>query len=214
MLVSDPSQVSSAERGNLRRRLADFVYVTALTTIPRGEQVRPSAAPPPPSGVDVPALYTAQWRTMVRLAVLLVDDVATAEDVVQDAFLALHQRRGELRNPDAAVGYLRVAVVNLCRSVIRRRQTARKHLKVAEPDFVDGADYEVLLSHEHREAFNAVRRLPRRQREVLVLRFWSGLSEAEIAEALGIARGTVKSNASRGMAALERMLATDGQVKR
>jgi RNA polymerase sigma factor (sigma-70 family) len=82
----------------------------------------------------------------------------------------------------------------------------RKHLRVAEPDHVDGADFHVLLSAEHREALDALRQLPRRQQEVLVLRFWSGLSEAEIADALGISPGSVKSSASRGMAKLAKML--------
>jgi RNA polymerase sigma-70 factor (sigma-E family) len=160
-------------------------------------------------GVDFPTLYAAQWRSMVRLAVLLVDDVETAEDVVQDAFVALHRRASTLRNPDAAIGYVRASVVNLSRSVIRRRQTARKHLRVAEPEHVAGADYAVLLSEEHRQALAAVRRLPRRQREVVVLRYWSGLSEAEIASTMGISVGTVKSNASRGMATLAAMLGVE-----
>jgi RNA polymerase sigma-70 factor (sigma-E family) len=156
--------------------------------------------------VDLHALYNTHWRYLVRMAVLLVDDVASAEDVVQDAFLALHRKAGSLRDPDAAVGYLRTSVVNLARSVIRRRQVARKHLKVAEPEATAGADHDVLLRDEHRAALRAVNALPRHQREVLVLRYWSGLSEREIAEALGISPGSVKSAASRGMATLQRAL--------
>lgn len=156
--------------------------------------------------VDVPALYERHWRSMVRLAVLLVDDLPSAEDVVQDAFVALHRHAAELRDPNAAVGYLRTSVVNLSRSVIRRRQTARKYLRVAEPEATAGADHEVLLRDEHRAALAAVRRLPRRQQEVLVLRYWSGLSEREIAQTLGISAGAVKSSASRGMATLQRAL--------
>jgi RNA polymerase sigma-70 factor (sigma-E family) len=159
-----------------------------------------------PERVDLPALYEQHWRSMVRLAVLLVDDIASAEDVVQDAFVALHRRAGELRDPNAAVAYVRASVVNLSRSVIRRRQTVRKHLRVAEPEATAGADHDVLLRDEHRAALAAVRELPRRQQEVLVLRYWSGLSEREIAEALGISTGSVKSAASRGMAALHRAL--------
>ena len=152
--------------------------------------------------VDVPALYDRHWRAMVRLAVLLVDDVASAEDVVQDAFVALHRRSEALRDPDAAVGYLRASVVNLSRSVIRRRQTARRHLTVSEPEGTPAADAEVLLRDEHRAALAAVHTLPRRQREVIVLRYWSDLSEREIAETLGISAGAVKSTASRAIAAL------------
>jgi RNA polymerase sigma-70 factor (sigma-E family) len=156
--------------------------------------------------VDLHALYTAHWRYLVRLAVLLVDDVSSAEDVVQDAFVALHRRSGQLRDPDAALAYLRASVVNLSRSVLRRRQVARRHLKVAEPEATAPADHDVLVRDEHRAALAAVRALPRHQREVLVLRYWSGLSEREIARTLGISPGSVKSAASRGMATLQRVL--------
>lgn len=158
------------------------------------------------AGVDLPALYRAHWLYLVRLAVLLVDDAHSAEDVVQDAFLALHRRTGELRDPAAALAYLRASVLNLARSVIRHRQVVRRHLKVAEPEAGPSADHEVLLRDEHRAALVAVRALPRRQSEVLVLRYWAGLSEREIAETLGISAGTVKSAASRGMATLQQRL--------
>ena len=156
--------------------------------------------------VDVPTLYNQHWRSLVRLAVLLVDDVASAEDVVQEAFIALHRKSGDLRDPDAAAAYLRTCVVNLSRSVIRRRQVARKHLKVAEPEATPGADEYAVLNDEHRETLAAVHRLPRRQQEVLILRYWSGLSEREIAATLGISPGSVKSAASRGIASLQSML--------
>jgi RNA polymerase sigma-70 factor (sigma-E family) len=156
--------------------------------------------------VDLPSLYATYWRAMVRLAVLLVDDVPTAEDVVQDAFVALYRRSDALRDPAAAVAYVRASVVNLSRSVVRHRQVVRKHLRVAEPDHVDGADFHALLSAEHRDALAAMRKLPRRQQEVLVLRYWAGLSEVEIAETLGISAGTVKSSASRGLAKLSNTL--------
>ena len=163
-------------------------------------------SPLPPAPVDIHTLYQSHWRSMVRLAVLLVDDVASAEDVVQDAFVALHRHSDGLRDPNAAVGYLRASVVNLSRSVIRRRQVARRHLKVAEPEATPGADDYAVLNEEHRETLAAVRKLPQRQREVLVLRYWSGLSEREIASALGISPGSVKSSASRGMATLQQVL--------
>lgn len=156
--------------------------------------------------VDVHTLYTTHWRYLVRLAALLVDDVASAEDVVQDAFVALHRKADGLRDPDAALAYLRTSVLNLSRSVLRRRQVARKHLRVAEPEATAGADHDVLLKDEHRAALAAVHRLPRHQREVLILRYWSGLSEREIAQTLGISPGSVKSAASRGLAALQRTL--------
>ncbi len=178
----------------------------ALLTVVTADD--PVIDPPYTTGsqVDLHSLYSAHWRYLVRLAVLLVDDVASAEDVVQDAFVALHRRSGALRDPDAALAYLRASVVNLSRSVLRKRQVARKHLKVAEPESTAAADHEVLVRDEHRAALAAVRALPRHQREVLILRYWSGLSEREIAQTLGIAQGSVKSAASRGMATLQRVL--------
>jgi RNA polymerase sigma-70 factor (sigma-E family) len=136
--------------------------------------------------------------------VLLVDDVASAEDVVQDVFAGLLHNRS-LRDPGKALGYLRQAVVNRCRSALRRRRTARAY---TPPDDTppDGPDDLAVLSEEHRAVLAALDTLSPRQREVLVLRYWSDLSEGEIAEALGISRGTVKSTASRALTALERNL--------
>jgi RNA polymerase sigma-70 factor (sigma-E family) len=161
-----------------------------------------AGADDPPGLVE---LYHAHRLGMVRLAVLLVDDLATAEDVVQDAFAALHQRWERLQDVNAAIGYLRVCVVNAARSVLRRRRTARLYVVPRDPDHVS-AEAEVMLAAEHEEVVAALRRLPRRQREVLVLRYWSELSEVEIAETLGVSRGTVKSTASRGLTALAGLL--------
>lgn len=158
------------------------------------------------SGVDLAALYAAHHLSMVRLARLLVDDTASAEDVVQDAFLGLHRRQTQLRDPGAAVGYIRQAVVNQARSQLRRRRTVRAHLRVAEPEIGPAADADLMLSEEHREVLAAVNKLPERQREVLILRFWSGLSEAEIADSMGVSKGTVKSQASRAMRTLQQYL--------
>jgi RNA polymerase sigma-70 factor (sigma-E family) len=154
---------------------------------------------------DLADIYHTHRLGMVRLAVLLVDDLGTAEDVVQDAFAGLHQRWDRLRDVNAALGYLRTSVVNNARSVLRRRRTARLYVPPREPDH-GSAEGEVMLSAEHAEVVAALRRLPQRQREVLVLRYWSDLSEVQIAEALGISTGTVKSTASRGMAALAGLL--------
>jgi RNA polymerase sigma-70 factor (sigma-E family) len=186
--------------------------VALLTLVHPDSGVNPqrvSNTPGAVGAVDVPVLYRSHWRYLVRLAVLLVDDITSAEDVVQDAFVALHRKADSLRDPDAALGYLRTSVLNLSRSVIRRRQVARKHLKVAEPEATAAADQEVLLRDEHRAALAAVRSLPRRQSEVLVLRYWAGLSEREIADTLGISTGSVKSAASRGMATLHKRLRGD-----
>lgn len=168
--------------------------------IDRGETVERSAT------IDLAALYAEHRLTLARIALLLVDDMATAEDVVHDAFIALQRNADKLRNSGAAVAYLRTSVVNGSRSLLRKRRTVRKHLSLAREVHAAAADTELLIAAEHQEVLDAVRTLPQRQQEVLVLRYWSNLSEAEIAEALGISRGAVKSNASRGMDKLETLL--------
>lgn len=161
------------------------------------------AAPPRPTLTE---LYHAQRLAMVRLAVLLVDDQALAEDIVQDAFTALYSRHGEtLDDVDNALAYLRTSVVNLGRSALRRRRTARAYTPPHEPD-AGSAEDAVLLSDEHRRVLAALGNLTERQREVLVLRYWSDMSEAQIADALGLSRGTVKSTASRALDSLEKAL--------
>jgi RNA polymerase sigma-70 factor (sigma-E family) len=156
--------------------------------------------------IDVSALYGAHRLQLVRMTILLVDDLGSAEDVVQDAFVGLHRNQDRIRDPEAALGYLRTAVVNGARSMLRRRQTVRKHSRPVRPEVADSPDSELLLAEDHREVLAAVRALPRRQQEVLVLRYWSDLSEAEIAYALGISRGAVKSQASRAIDKLETIL--------
>ena len=140
-------------------------------------------------GVDFDVLYKNYWWPMLRLAQGLVDDVAAAEDVVQDAFAALYSRRASLREPRAAVGYLRVSVVNASRSALRRRRTARAHLSLAREEHDAPADYPTLLNAEHQQVRAALAALPDRQREVLTLRYLADLSDAEIAEATGLSPG-------------------------
>lgn len=152
------------------------------------------------------ALYQHRRLALVRLALLLVDDLPTAEDVVQDAFAALLRRHGRrlvtVEHPEA---YLRTSVVNAARSVLRRRRTAPAYIPERE-SHAPSADKVVLLAETHQDVIDALRRLTRRQREVLVLRYWSDLTEAEIADTLRISRGTVKSTASRALDALGRQL--------
>ena len=157
-------------------------------------------------------LYAAHWRSLVRLAVLLVRDQAVAEDVVQEAFVAVHARWRRLHDPDRALAYLRQAVVNGARSTLRHRAVVARHAEreAARPGpDVPGVDEQLLVDERRRRVLDAMAGLPRRQREVLALRHYAGLAEAEIAHALGISRGSVKSHASRGAAALRRTLADD-----
>lgn len=149
----------------------------------------------------VTALYTAHYRSLVRLAVLLVDDVGTAEEVVQDAYVKMHGSWRRIREPEAAIGYLRTTVLNLARSRLRHRQVVRKHAPKPGPD-EPSAEYGALARLERDRVVRALRTLPTRQRECLVLRYYGDLSETQIAEAMGISTGAVKSHASRGMAAL------------
>jgi RNA polymerase sigma-70 factor (sigma-E family) len=171
----------------------------------------PWAAPEPeaePAGPrTLEDLYREHRMRFVRLAILLVDDPATAEDVVQEAFTGLHRHWSRLRDENAALGYLRTAVVNGSRSVLRRRRTAREYTPPHTAD-ARSAESLAMLSAEHQAVVSALSQLPRRQREVLVLRYYGGLSEAEIAEATGISRGTVKSTASRGLDAISKIVAT------
>ncbi|KID29281.1 RNA polymerase sigma factor [Prauserella rugosa] len=162
-------------------------------------------APPREGPLTLEDLYRQHRMRLVRLAILLVDEPATAEDVVQEAFTGLHRNWGKLRDAAAAVGYLRAAVVNGSRSVLRRRKTAREYVP---PHAVNARSAESLamLSTEHQAVVKALSKLPPRQREVLVLRYYGGLSEAEIAEATGISKGTVKSTASRALEALQRTM--------
>ena len=150
-------------------------------------------------------LYRQHRMRLVRLAILLVDEPATAEDVVQEAFTGLHRHWSGLRDEAAALGYLRTAVVNGSRSVLRRRKTARGYVPPHQAN-ARSAESLAMLTTEHQEVVVALGQLPPRQREVLVLRYYGGMSEAEIATATGVSRGTVKSSASRALDALQRIL--------
>jgi RNA polymerase sigma-70 factor (sigma-E family) len=151
------------------------------------------------------ALYTSHYRQLVRLAALLLDDLGTSEEVVQDAYVKMHGSWSRIRDPDAAIGYLRTTVVNLARSRMRRRLVAQKHAPKPMPD-APSAEHSAFEQFERDRLVHALRKLPTRQRECLVLRYYGDLSEVQIAEAMGISTGAVKSHASRGMAALRASL--------
>ena len=161
------------------------------------------------TGADADAavaqLYAAHWRQLVRLSVLLVHDQAAAEDVVQDAFVAMHGKWSRLRDPDKALAYLRQAVVNRSRSALRHRVVVERHARTSSAGdvTVDGPT----VGGARRDAVRAaLLRLSERQREVLVLRYYLDWSEAQIADALGISRGAVKAHAHRGSTALRELL--------
>ncbi|WP_407699350.1 SigE family RNA polymerase sigma factor [Streptomyces alkaliphilus] len=180
----------------------------------RGVTARPSRSDAPPEqrtadaamaeGTTVDHLtetYRAHYRSLLGLAALLLDDTASCEDVVQEAFIRVHSARRRVRDPEKTLAYLRQTVVNLSRSALRRRILGLKLLSKPMPDMASAEEgaYEQL---ERAELVKAMRGLQRRQREVLVLRYFADMSEAEVARTLGISAGSVKAYGSRGIAAL------------
>lgn len=155
-------------------------------------------------------LYREHRLGLVRLGVLLLGEQSLAEDVVQDVFTAMWRRQGLPNDVVAASAYLRKAVVNRCRSHIRRRMFARQKPPPLDPSGPSPADA-VELADEHREVLVALGKLPGKQREVLILRYFSNLPVAEVAATLGITEGTVKSQSARALAKLRDLL--DGRER-
>ncbi|MET9170907.1 MULTISPECIES: SigE family RNA polymerase sigma factor [Streptomyces] len=145
--------------------------------------------------------YRAHYRSLLGLAALLLDDTASCEDVVQEAFIRVHSARKRVRDPQKTLAYLRQTVVNLSRSTLRRRILGLKLLSKPMPDMASAEEgaYDQL---ERRDLIKAMKGLQRRQREVLVLRYFADMTEAQVAETLGISLGSVKAYGSRGIAAL------------
>jgi RNA polymerase sigma-70 factor (sigma-E family) len=153
----------------------------------------------------VTEIYAGHYSQLVRLALLLVHDVQTAEEVVQDAFEAMHKACRRLRDSEKALSYLRQTVVNRSRSVLRHRKVVDTHPPKPAPD-EPSAEHAVIALLERSAVVSALRVLPARQREAIVLRYYADLSEADIARAMGISRGAVKSHTARAMAALKSIL--------
>ena len=172
---------------------------------------RPTRIPGPRAGDDTVAAgttvdhltetYRAHYRSLLGLAALLLDDTASCEDVVQEAFIRVHSARKRVRDPEKTLAYLRQTVVNLSRSALRRRILGLKLLSKPMPDMASAEEgaYDQL---ERDSLIKAMKGLQRRQREVLVLRYFADMTEAQVAETLGISLGSVKAYGSRGIAAL------------
>ena len=154
----------------------------------------------------VTALYQAHALGLTRLAVVMLSDRAAAEDVVQEAFCGLYRRWNQLSDTDKALSYVRSSVINGCRTVLRRRLRQRGVDPLTGDQPGESAEAVALISEEHQEVLAAMRRLPVRQREAVVLRFYLDLGEEEIAASMRVTRGTVKSTTSRALAALGKML--------
>jgi RNA polymerase sigma-70 factor (sigma-E family) len=166
---------------------------------------------PPPAQVSTPAeavtaLYQAHALGLIRLAVVMLGDRPAAEDVVQEAFCGLYRRWHSLFDTGKALSYVRSSVINGCRTVLRRRRRQGGLDPSTGDPPSESAEAAALISEEHRQVLTAIRRLPARQREALVLRFYLDLDEEEIAASMRISRGTVKSTTSRALAALGRIL--------
>jgi RNA polymerase sigma-70 factor (sigma-E family) len=175
-------------------------------TTPVPNPGQPDASPPDRHADDlVSGLYEAHALALVRTAKLLLHDQASAEDVVQDAFFGLYRALPRLHDHDQVLPYLRAAVINGSRSVLRARRRASMQSPQHEPP-ASSAESAAMAGEDRRAVLSAVARLPRRAREVLVLRYYLGLSDQEIAAAIGVSRGTVSSTASRGLAAVAREL--------
>ncbi len=152
----------------------------------------------------VEALYQAHAVGLIRLAYLMLGDRSAAEDAVQDAFFGLYRHWDRLAGPDRALAYVRTAVLNGCRSALRRRATGRRLATYQPPSA--SAEAAVLSREERQEVMRAVRRLPARQREALVLRFYLDLPEQEIARLMGLRPSSVRSATHRALKALGRSL--------
>lgn len=155
------------------------------------------------------ALFDTHHLQLTRLA-LLLGAGHDAEDLVSEAFCELHRRWRRLRDPNSAPAYLRSTVTNLARMRIRKLEVRRRHAHTEAGDLeratVESAESLALLKDDQQRVIDALQKLSTRQREALVLRYWLGLKETEIADALGISAGAVKSHVFRGMSALTALL--------
>lgn len=141
--------------------------------------------------IGLEQLYLGEYRAMLRLAYLLLRSHEAAEETVHDAFAEVYERWFRIREPGA---YLRRAVVNRCRSRLRRRLVERKHLAaLVDRRAAEGPDAPLL---------DALAKLPTRQRTAIVLRFYLDLPDSDIADAIGVRKGTVKSLVHRGITTL------------
>jgi RNA polymerase sigma-70 factor (sigma-E family) len=184
-------------------------------TPPAGDVIMPDAVAPSATAdmgwsADraVLELYAEHYRSLVRLAAVLVRDTPVAKEIVQEAFVAMHGAWPRLRDEQKALAYLRQAVVHKSRSVLRNRVVVGPSLQKRSPDR-PGAAHDAPVALERDSVRATLRDLPDRQREAIVLRYYADLSEEEIAAAMGISRGAVRSHTSRGMSALRAALERD-----
>ncbi|MGI9602670.1 MAG: RNA polymerase sigma factor [Acidimicrobiales bacterium] len=150
-------------------------------------------------------MYHRHARGLVRMARLFVDDRNAAEDLVQEAFIRLSRSAGRIREPHKAAAYLRSIVLNLARDHNRRGLVSLRH-RLPLDRRVAAVEDTVVVAEEHEQVLDALRELPTRQRDCLILRYYDELGIDEIADTLGVSRNSVKTHLTRGMRALERSL--------
>jgi len=165
--------------------------------------IRPPEAAHATADRRITALYQAHALSLTRLALLMLGDPDAAQDVVQEAFLGLYRRWDKLASADAAPAYLRASVLNGCRTVLRQRS---RPTVLAAGRTLESAEAATMHTEEQRAVLATIRRLPARQREALVLRYYLDMTEDQAARAMKVSRGTVKSATSRAIAAVGRML--------
>ena len=202
--VTDPRIPRPADTDRFPRPAATG---ETATSPPAGDPTADEVLSPPvsdPADLEREAalarLFELHYASMLRLAVLLGAD--DPENVVAEAYYQIYRKWRRLRDAEAAEAYLRSTVCNLTRMRIRHLQVARKHVQQPPSEVVASAESTALLRDDQRVLIDALQQLPARQREALVLRHWLGLKESEIAAAMGISAGSVKTHTSRGIAAL------------
>jgi RNA polymerase sigma factor (sigma-70 family) len=186
--------------------MTDFVP-EELRSMPEQRRSSWRDAETPASAELVDVLFRRHYRSLLRLAVVMLGDREAAEDAVQDAFVALHRNRRKLRDPDAAEAYLRSCVLNRCRSHVRRQITQRapRPLMLVR-EHQESPEETTVVRHGVESLVTLMRTLARRQREVLACRYVLELSVAETAQLLAISEGAVKSHAHRGLRALQQRI--------
>jgi RNA polymerase sigma-70 factor (sigma-E family) len=221
-VTSVPSPVLTQPKQRFSGRVSLLGMTQSDLTLPAvpaaGVSGQPTRAGSPPASGCVPgdpaeavtALYHAQAVTLIRLARVMLGDAGRAEDIVQEAFFGLYRRWALLADPDKAMQYVRTAVLNGCRTAMRpsKRRERATGMPAALPTGIpgDAADTTALAREQRRAVLTALRMLPRRQLELLVLRFYLDMTESQIAAELGITTGTVRSTAHRALSALSPLL--------
>jgi RNA polymerase sigma-70 factor (sigma-E family) len=199
------SAVTTSGSGDLAERTTPATETLAASAAAAELAGASALTPDLDAAAVMVALFTAHYRSLVRLAALLLRDTWTAEEVVQDSFVAMHTNGRRLRDSGKALLYLRQCVLNRSRSVLRHRQVVERHAPQPLPD-MPSAEHGAMTLLDRSSVIAALHRLPQRQREVLVLRYYADLSGPQIAAVMGISQGAVKCHIARALKALRSTL--------